>query len=183
MMGAHAIWRRLEDSAGHGIELRQGATSEHVLTLEKEVSWHAGHAIELPADYKALMASNNGFEAYLWPIGYHYSVDDTLIQYKKFVRRYENRGGDLHMEIAVGPVKPVVFSPLRIPIAGENLEWFIDLDPVEGGVRGQVVCIDFEADSIFKACDGYADFLDKVTQGLRNEPAGWAAVFDSHIPL
>jgi cell wall assembly regulator SMI1 len=67
-----------------------------------------------------------------------------------------------------GPIKPIWWSPLRIPITdnGGGDPVMLDLDPAEGGTRGQVIDFNHEVGPLGVLASGWAEWLGAIADGL-----------------
>ncbi|HPF72468.1 MAG TPA: SMI1/KNR4 family protein [Xanthomonadaceae bacterium] len=68
----------------------------------------------------------------------------------------------------IGPVRCVVFSENRLPIADCNgdVTWFLDFDPLPGGQVGQVIRVDLESTEWVVCADSYGEFFGAYVDAL-----------------
>jgi cell wall assembly regulator SMI1 len=175
------IYQRLSSIArtqSVDLKLFPGATIDSIDTLEAAISRVAGARTTIPEDFREFMLVHDGFYAYFDPIGYHSRIDGVLSMYLENV---PNINGAQRASTVSGAVKPILYSPFRLPFGGETVSWCLDLDPLEGGVVGQVIWVDVEGDAVGRVCDSYADFLRLVIEAYeREDDPDWSSVFESY---
>jgi len=84
--------------------------------------------------------------------------------------------------MGIGPVRPLTHSPAWLPIIDLNgdVTWFLDFDPADGGVPGQVIRVDAESSEWVVCAESWDAFLQAYADALESgaieiedgEPAG-----------
>lgn len=171
-MSIATLWQRLETWAERNApemldELQGPATQVELEELEKRLQR------TLPEDFKQSLLIHNG-EDDGWPArvfehGAYLPVPGIYAQWKhlNFVAGEQEYVAD-DDEPVDQRIKPAFFREDWIPITDMNGDVIhaIDLDPGEGGVVGQIIHLDWEADVCEVVADSFTDFLEQYVQAL-----------------
>lgn len=133
-----AAWHKAYTPAGT-LTLSPGASEEEITAFEREVGFR------LPDDLRASFALHNGSEdTFLLWHGELLSLEQILRQRREYLRWQEQDGWGVgkqyETEDVEEPIKPIWWSPLRLPLTDNSGDHGIaDFDPAEGGQRGQII--------------------------------------------
>lgn len=144
------------------------ATEAEIAALEREFG------VELPLDYKQSLQIHSGALYWVWLWG---AV--SLLPPNKVVRAWRenlelaaqphNKGATLK---PVGPVIGVLFDPRWIPFAEDNgIPICLDLAPAQGGLLGQVICVDWEDGTVRVVASSYSTFLERGVSEMKRVPS------------
>ncbi|AKT40978.1 SMI1/KNR4 family protein [Chondromyces crocatus] len=168
-----ASWERIEGFLGQRAPevlsaLSQGASEEGLARLE------AGIGATLPDELKASLRRHAGSSRALfesWELHTLEAIGSTWSMLRGFLDdgTFPSEGSPLVQ--VEGPLRQVWWSPGWIPIAGNGAgdHLCVDLDPAEGGTRGQVLVYLHDHEKRSVLFTGFGAFLrtlaDGVTQG------------------
>jgi cell wall assembly regulator SMI1 len=169
-MSVRESWKRIADwydgSPRRGlIILSAGASEGQLKALEQAIGNH------LPEDLRESYLLHNGTSDLLgfgevMPLN---RVEAMWRMYADWQR--ENGyglGPDWEPRDIEGPIKPIWWSPLRIPVTdnGGGDPVMIDLDPGEGGTRGQVIRFSHEVGPEKVMARSWAEWLSGIEDEL-----------------
>jgi cell wall assembly regulator SMI1 len=171
------IWDRLaawyEKNTPHKLRLAAPASEEQLKAFEKTLG------APLPDDFRAAYLAHNGTENNF--ILYHGEVLSIQEMTRRWRMYYDwqqkagfGRGNDWRTEEIVGPIKPVWWSPRRIPVtdnSGDHI--FLDLDPAEKGHYGQVIDHSHEVGPMRLLATSFAAWLKGVADDLEQGNYVW----------
>ena len=160
--------RRLRE-LGYHCELNPGCTKERIDWLSTKIG------IVLPESLSALLQcaegesfESAGFRAFGFDCRFldTSEIDSTIQQIKDAQAFF----GEVELE-AIGPVKSHYWNSRWIPfIASAYVGYFVDLDPDEGGVVGQVIRAEVEERLLSVESESIDAFLDDFASGKRELP-------------
>jgi cell wall assembly regulator SMI1 len=192
-MSVEESWQRICEWYGHHVpadEFRPAsrATEEQIVALEEVLG------IRLPDDMRQSYRVHNGTDrTYLVQWGDLISLEEIAAQWQTFSEwqrddgwgegeeyttedigwgygaSYEARVPDAEQPRVTGePIKPIWWNPLRIPvtdISGAD-PIFVDLDPAEGGVRGQIISYSHEVGPLRVLASSWSEWLEGIADAL-----------------
>ena len=154
---------------GYSCELNPGCTKSRIDWLSSKIG------IVLPDSLSSLLQcadgetfESAGFGAFGFDCRFlDASEIDSTIQRIKDVQAFF---GEIELE-TIGPVKSLYWNPRWIPfIASTYVGYFVDLDPDEGGVVGQVLRAEVEEGLLSVESESIHAFLDDFASGKRALP-------------
>ena len=148
--------------------LAQGASESEFDALERTIGRR------LPEDLRQSYLLHNGTGwipeiGEIMPIGGVESIESTWRQYSSWqLEEGWGLGDDYKTEYIKGPIKPVWWNPLRIPVTtnGGGDPVMIDLDPAEGGIHGQVIRWGHEEGPREVLAPSWAEWLAAIADDL-----------------
>lgn len=139
-----------------------------------------GKIPDAPSALISLLELHNGEEPISWisilPNGMQLMDVESILQGYDFQSSEPDELIDVEdlvasdvMAAPAGPVKPVFFHSKRVPFAQLNQDviWYLDLDPAEGGEVGQVVEQDAEGLHLRVIATSLLDLLQRYIEDLR----------------
>ena len=162
-------------------DLNTGASEEQIAALEAELGQ------PIPSEFRESLLIHNG-ESDGWPCkvfanyGAYLGTESILENWKQRkeiaaeVGNYEDQMPDQEQQIrdgiifVEGPVRPKLFLPEWIPIMDCNSDvfWALDMNPVEGGISGQIIAVDWEGCSWMVIADSFGSFIRNYAQELED---------------
>ena len=140
---------------------------ERITKLEEQL------AVALPLEYRISLCVHEGTAEHVWlwnavslsKIGV--VVDDwTVFLEMSSPSHRRNQGAKLKSQ---GPVRTSLFDQCWIPIASDNgIPICLDLNPLPGGIAGQVIYVDWEDGTVRVIANGFAEFLADGLKKMRS---------------
>jgi cell wall assembly regulator SMI1 len=169
-MSVRASWKRITDwhdgNARRGrFPLARGAPPEQVDALERTIG------ARLPDDVRESYLLHNG-TGWLLTYGEVMPVEGVEAMWRRYDQwQRENGyglGADWQPDQLSGPIKSIWWNRLRIPVTdnGGGDPVMIDLDPAEGGTRGQVIKFSHEVGPVRVLAPSWAEWLRGIADGL-----------------
>lgn len=172
-MDIAAVWKRIaawyETNTPPGtLVLSPGASEDALTAFEREIGFR------LPDDLRASFALHNGSqETFLLFHGELLSLERILRQRREYLQWQEQDGWGTGEEYATegieGPIKPVWWNPLRLPLTDNSGDHIIaDFDPADGGQPGQIIEHSHETGPSRALARTFAEWLLEIAEGLEN---------------
>jgi cell wall assembly regulator SMI1 len=161
-----ALWHKRNARRGK-FQLARGASMRRLDALEKALG------IYLPADVRESYLLHNGtagtwllYHGEVMPLG---GVEAAWQRYGEW--QQDNGygfGEDWKTGAINGPIKPVWWNPLRIPVTdnGGGDPIMLDLDPGKGGTRGQVIKFNHEVGPVNVLASSWTEWLSVIADDL-----------------
>jgi cell wall assembly regulator SMI1 len=147
--------------------LAPGASEIEIVNFENEIGLH------LPEDLRASFALHNGTlnEGYLLYHGELLSLKKISKLCKEYSQWQKNEnwglGPDYETDFIEGPIKPIWWNPLRIPLTDNSGDGVMaDFDPATGGQLGQIIEFDHEVGPRKVFASGFGRWLNYLADGL-----------------
>lgn len=171
-MSIRESWKRI-------VDWHKRSVPEGKFRLAKAVrkgqfaAFEAELGILLPADVRESYLLHDGTAGtWLLYFGEVMSLDGIKAMWRRYgdwqAENGYGLGADWQPDDIEGPIKPIWWSPLRIPITdnGGGDPVMIDLDPNKGGERGQIIKFNHEGGPIKVLAPNFAHWLDKIASEL-----------------
>lgn len=169
-MSVRESWKRIADwhdgNARRGrFPLAPGASERQLDALERAIG------SRLPEDVRESYRLHNG-TGWLLFYGEVMPVEGVEAMWRRYSEWQRENGYGLgeswRPEELTGPIKPVWWNPLRIPVTdnGGGDPVMIDLDPAEGGTHGQVIKFNHEVGPVNVLARSWAEWLSTISDGL-----------------
>lgn len=147
----------------------KGTSDARIDALERKMG------VFLPEDFHLSWQVQDGMTGRDWPtFGHILTVGEIERAWSRYLAWQGQLGwglGDAYRPARCeGPIKPIHWSPLRIPVAedGAGNGLMLDLDPAFGGSRGQVIEFRSQAGPTRVLGESWADFLDRLFNDSRD---------------
>jgi cell wall assembly regulator SMI1 len=169
-MSLREVWKRIaawhkENAPPKRFTLAKAASRRQFDAFERSLGLH------LPDDIRESYLLHNGTGWLLYfgevmPLG---AVEAMWRRYGEWQR--ENGfglGADWQPRDIKGPIKPIWWSPLRVPLTdnGGGDPVMLDLDPGKGGPRGQIIKFNHEVGPINVLAGSWSEWLTGIANGL-----------------
>lgn len=126
--------------------------------------------VTLPDEYRNSLGIHEGTASNVWLWdAVSLSGISTVIEDRKaiaeLVSHPNNSGAEL---VPHGPVRRCMFDALWIPFANDNgIPICLDLNPLPGGVVGQIIYVDWEDGTVRVIANSFIDFLEDGLAKMR----------------
>jgi cell wall assembly regulator SMI1 len=158
-------WHQLNAPRGK-FRLARGASAKRIASLERLIEQ------PLPNDLRESYQLHDG-TAGTWLLFYGEvmpldGIGRMWERYREWQKTGYGIGPDWKTHAIQGPIKPIWWSTLRIPITdnGGGDPVMIDLDPAKGGRRGQVIAYNHEIGPKQVLARSFAGWLEKIANAL-----------------
>jgi cell wall assembly regulator SMI1 len=137
------------------------------------VKFEEAIGVPLPADYKLSLAIHEGVKywVWLWDAVSIPEITQVLDFWKSNIEASSHSNNQGVQLISQGAVRRSMFDKLWIPVANDNgIPICLDLNPLPGGIVGQVICVDWEDGVVRVIANGFIEFLEGGLEKMRKVP-------------
>ncbi len=166
-----SLWKAIENEllrqkVGRRIEemLLPPATKIDVARFEEIIG------VSLPSEYILSLGTHEGtvYWVWLWDAVDLPCISEVIEAWKTHIdlaSHPNGRGAELRSQ---GPVQRCMFDPLWVPFASDNgIPICFDLNPLPGGIVGQVIYVDWEDGTVRVIANSFVDFLENGLKKMR----------------